>query len=284
MLLTSQPFNRRKFLATAGGALAVAAGLPALAEETKEDPYRGFKMGIQSYSLRHFDFEEAMTLSQKLGLKYWESFSKHIGISAVPKYVAEKKEQLAKHDIQLVAYGVVPFDENENAARTIFEFARSIGIRSLSADPKKSKETFDLLDKLVEEYKVNVAIHNHGPGAKYDKISDVVTWVKDRHPGIGACVDTGHYLRSNESPVEAMQQLKGRVFGVHLKDVKDINGQKVFKIIGEGDLDIPGCLKELKAQKYDYCLALEYEESVENPVPDLEICLQHVKTAMQTLK
>jgi sugar phosphate isomerase/epimerase len=107
-----------------------------------------------------------------------------------------------------------------------------------------------------------------------------VNAVKDHHPRVGACVDTGHFLRSKESPVEAIERLKGRVFGVHLKDVKDA---KIFKIVGEGDLDVVGCLKALKAQDYQYCLALEYEENPENPVADLEICIANVKQALATI-
>ncbi len=275
----SSVYSRREFLTTAATGVA-AATLCSRLPAAEADPYGGFKMGIQSYSLRHFKVKEALEISKKLGLKYWESYRDHIAVSAVPKAVAENKELVAAHGVKLLAFGVVGFDANESNARQLFEFAKAMGIESLSADPNKDKATFDLLDKLTEEYKVNIAIHNHGPGAKYDKISDVVTWVKDRAPRVGACVDTGHYLRSSESPVEALQRLKGRVFGVHLKDVKDTNK---FKIVGEGDLDVLGCLKELKAQNYQHCLALEYEENAENPVPDLEICLQNVRAAVKKL-
>lgn len=271
--------NRRQFIqGSLLGAAALSGGvLPLLAEEKPAtDPYRGFKMGIQSYSLRNFKAPKAVELTKGLGLAYWESFRSHVPISTLPKHIAEQKELLA--GIKLIAYGVVSFDDNEDKAREVFDFSKAMGIESISADPKKNEATFKLLDKLVEEYAINIAIHNHGPKASYDKIDDVVNAVKDHHPRIGACVDTGHYLRSGENPVEAIERLKDRVFGVHLKDVKDA---KVFKILGEGDLDLVGCLKLLYKNKYNYCLALEYEENPANPVPDLEICLQNVRKAMQ---
>jgi inosose dehydratase len=274
--------NRREFLRASAVALA-AAGTGALAvsaADSKADPYRGFKMGIQSYTLRDFKVNAALEASSKLGLKYWESYPGHIPVSSVPKFIAEQKALLAASDVKLVAFGVVGFDDNESKAREVFDFAKVIGIESISADPKNDEGTFKLLDKLVEEYKINIAIHNHGPKSRWNKISDVVNAVKDHHPRIGACVDTGHYLRSSENPVEAIERLKGRVFGVHLKDVKDA---KVFKILGDGDLDILGCLKELQKQKYQYCLALEYEENPQNPIPDLEICLKNVRAAMDKL-
>lgn len=277
----SLTFNRREFFhASAAGVTAAVVGGNVLAAEPK-DPYLGFKMGIQSYSLREFKVEAALEHTRTLGLKYWESFGSHLPITSVPKQIESYKELLAKYGVSVVAFGVLGFDENENAAREKFEFARAMGIRSLSADPKPDKATFDLLDKLVAEYDVAIAIHNHGPGHRYNKISDVENVVKDRHPKIGACVDTGHYLRSDEDPVEAIRRLGKRVFGCHLKDVKtteqDGKRLKQFRIAGEGDLNVVELLKALKGQDYQYCLALEYEENAKNPLPDIEACLKHVR-------
>lgn len=274
--------SRRDFLQTT--ALAAAATLlrPGLA--TAADPYAGFKMGLQSYSLRAFSVEEALQHTKTLGLKYWEAFPKHIPLGSVPQHIAAQKAILASGGVTLLSYGVLGFDGNETTARSYFDFAKEMGLVSISADPAKDKQTFDLLDKLVEEYGVAIAIHNHGPGHRYDKISDVVEMVKDRHPKIGACVDTGHYLRSDEDPVNAIERLGKRVFGVHLKDVKTVdNGGKKgkqFKILGEGDLNVVGCLRALKKLDYQACLAVEYEENEKNPISDLEVCLKNVREAV----
>lgn len=278
-LFANHELNRRQFL-QAGAIAAAAIGTRALPLSAADDPYRGFKVGIQSYSMRGMKFPEALEASKKLGLKYWESYRDHVAINTLPAYIAEKKEALAGAGIKLMAFGVVSFDSSESKAREVFDFAKAIGIESLSASPNKDEATFKLLEKLVAEYDIAIAIHNHGPTDKFNKISDCVTWVKDRHPKIGACVDTGHYLRSMENPVQALEQLKGRVFGVHLKDVKDA---KVFKILGEGDLDVVGCLKELKKQNYQYCVALEYEENPQNVMPDLEICFRNLRSAMEKI-
>jgi len=274
-------FNRREFLKTGMAGIAVAAlGGTAIAADDN-GPYLGFKMGIQSYSLRDFKAEAALEHTKTLGLEFWESFPGHLPMTSVPKQIEAHKELVNKYGVTVVAYGVLGFNENENAAREKFEFAKAMGIKSLSADPKPDKATFDLLDKLVAEYDIAIAIHNHGPGHQYNKISDVENVVKDRHPKIGACVDTGHYLRSDEDPVEAVQRLGKRVFGCHLKDVKTVEQdgkrQKQFKIAGEGDLNVVGLLKALKSLDYQYCLALEYEENSKNPMPDLEACLVHVR-------
>ena len=280
----STTFSRRDFLgAAAVGAAALC--LPGTARAA--DPYGGFKMGLQSYSLREFDAKTALQHTRTLGLKFWEAFPGHLPESVVPKVIAEHKALLAEAGVAVTSYGVLGFDENENKAREHFEFAKLMGLSVLSADPANNKGTFDLLDKLVEEYGVAIAIHNHGPGHRYDKISDVEKMVQDRHPKIGACVDTGHYLRSDENPVDAIQRLGKRVFGVHLKDVKTLvqgdKREKQFRILGEGDLDVLGCLKALKALNYKDCLAIEYEENPKNPMSDLEVCLKHVREQVAKL-
>lgn len=275
--------NRRQFLGSTAALAGTALLAPSLLAADK-DPYAGFKMGIQSYSLRHFKAPEALKHTQTLGLKYWEAYPGHIPQNNVPKQIEEQKKLLADAGVTLMAYGVVGFDENESKARTFFDYAKAMGIKSLSADPKKDKATFDVLDKLVAEYDVAIAIHNHGPGHRYNKIRDVEEMVKDRHPKIGACVDTGHYLRSDEKPHEAIERLGKRVFGVHFKDVKThADGKKQFRILGEGDLDLVACLKNLKKLDYQYCLALEYEENPTNPLSDLEVCFKAVRDAVAKL-
>jgi inosose dehydratase len=273
----TQNFNRRDFLqASIAGAAALAVSRVSAADP--DSNYLGLKMGLQSYSLRAFDAAKALESTKMLGLKYWEAYPNHIPMGSVPKHIQTQKELLARAGVNLISYGVLPFDTNETAARERFDFAKAMGIKSLSADPNPDKATFDLLDKLVAEYDVAIAIHNHGPGHRYNKISDVEKVVKDRHPKIGACVDTGHYLRSDENPVEAVQRLGKRVFGVHLKDVKTLpGGQKQFKIAGEGDLNVTELLKALKALKYEYIVAIEYEENEKNPMADIDACLKHVR-------
>ena len=279
MNFAAQSFgSRREFLQWTAAAAGVAVLSPVVGFAADSDPYGGFKMCIQSYSLRGFDGKTAMQHSQKLGLKYWESFRNHVPMDTAPEKVAAAKAMLKEHGLTLLAFGVEGFNENEGAAR------KAMGVMSISADPKKDKATFDLLDKLVAEYDIAIAIHNHGPKASYDKVTDVQTWVKDRHPKIGACVDTGHYLRSDEDPVEVIEKLGKRVFGVHLKDVKNLpGGGKKFTILGEGDLRLAGCLKALKKLDYKYSLSLEYEESPQNPIADIELCLKAVRDAVKKI-
>jgi sugar phosphate isomerase/epimerase len=298
--------TRRGFLKASAAAAGATLMQPrSQARAAPADPYGGFKVGLQSYSLRAFDFQTALAHTQRLGLKHWEAFSRHIPLNTLPEHIREHKALLDGAGVTLLAYGVVGFDGDETKAREVFDFAKAMGLVSISADPRKDGATFDLLDKLVAEYGIPIAIHNHGPGHRYDKVQDVVEVVKDRHPLIGACVDTGHYIRSDEDPVEVIEKLGPRVFGVHFKDARTVRDAaeierlskvlpqnrvrqlekegKVFTILGEGELNVLGCLKALRALNYQRSVSLEYEESEQNPLSDIEQCLKSVREAVQKL-
>jgi sugar phosphate isomerase/epimerase len=239
-------------------------------------PYGPFKVGLQSYSLRHFKRDEALAKSKDLGVHYWESYSAHTPIDLGK--VVESKEAAAAAGVSIIGFGVSRFTKDAVANRKIFEFGRALGVAYLSADP--DPDSFDSLDKLVEEYGIAIGIHPHGPGHRWDKIDKIWAAVKDHHEKIGLCNDTGHLLRSNEDPVRAVEVFGKRTYGVHLKDVKDA---KVFKILGEGDLNLVALFKALNKIKYDYCLAVEYEENEKDPIADIKACLAAAAKAVKSI-
>ncbi len=275
----SRPLSRREVLA-AGLAASGALAMGRLAEaqpSTEKGPYGPFRMGIQSYSLRHFKVGEALAKTKELGLHYWESYSAHIPADIAK--VGEAKFATSEAGVQVVGYGVVRFSKDHEANSKLFAFAKALGVEYLSADPEP--DSFESLDKLVGEYGIAVGIHNHGPGHKYAKIDDIAAAIKDHDPKIGCCIDTGHFLRSKEDPVRAAEVFAKRIFGVHLKDVKDA---KTFTVLGDGDLRTAALLKVLAAQQYRHCLALEYEENPSDPMADLRVSLAAVRKAVESIQ
>ncbi|HVU87803.1 MAG TPA: sugar phosphate isomerase/epimerase [Pirellulales bacterium] len=270
--LVGRDLSRRRFLgvATAGAGMAFAGrGLEARAA----DDYAGFMMGIQTYSLRGYPTEKALQLAKELGFTTLEFATGHLSTKASPAEIDAVKAQVHRLGLKALAHGVNPFTKDHEANRKIFEFAKRFGVRNLSADPHE--DAFDSLDKLVAEYDIRIAIHNHGPGARYDKVSDVLNAVKGHHPSIGACADLGHYIRSGEDPVRAITLLAGRLYGVHLKDFAEPKKDAAGVILGKGQLDLPATFRALRKAEFpaDACLALEYEEKPENPLDDIRQCL-----------
>jgi inosose dehydratase len=279
-------WTRRRVLAAgcaAVGATALGVGTRAVGQSSddKDNPYAPFKMGLQSYSLRGLtsagqaDLQRALDATKELGLHYWESYPAHVPMTTDPTQMADRKKQLESAGVTLMGYGVVHLGKDEAANRKYFEFAKAMGLKYMSASPDPG--AFDLLDKLVEEYGVAIGIHNHGPGDRFAKIDTIAKAIKDHHPKIGCCIDTGHFLRSREDPVQAVEVFGKRVYGVHLKDVKD---SRDFTVLGRGNLRTVDLLKGLAHNNYDYCLAIEYEESPENPIEDIKACLAEARKAI----
>lgn len=277
-MTNSEHLSRRDFLrhaALGAAGLAAFSGRPGWAQR---NPYAPFRMGLQSYSLRNYKLEQALEHSQKLGIRYWESYAAHVPLTSDPAQVAELLGKLKAANVRMLAHGVSRFTKDDAANRKIFEAAKALGVRVISADP--DPDSFDSLERLVKEFDIKIGIHNHGPGHRYDKLQQVVDAVKGRDKRIGACADLGHFLRSNEESVKVIETLGDRVHGVHLKDVKDA---KTFTILGQGDMNLPGVLRALRKINYREVLALEYEENPQNPIPDIEQCLAAVRTALQAL-
>ncbi len=266
--------TRRQFLHTSA-AVCAAAALPrwARAAEDSRKAYGGFIMGLQSYSLRGMKVEPALEHIKRWNLGSVEMFSAHLDPKGTPEQLSAMREKTESLGIKLLSHGVNRFTKDHEANRKLFEFAKGAGIRNLTADP--TEDAFDSLDKLCTEYNVRIAIHNHGPGARYNKVNDVLTAIKGRNPLIGACADLGHYIRSSEDPVRVINLLEGRLFGVHLKDFAEQQAKTKGVILGRGHLDIVGVFKALKKVNFpdDACLALEYEENPQDPILDIEACL-----------
>lgn len=271
--------RRRDFLASglvAAGALALGSSR-AHARAAHDGEYGPFLVGLQSYTLRHFSMAEALKRTHDLGVHAWESATTHTPMDQAK--AAKLKAEAMASEVKILGFGVSRFTKDHDANRKVFEFGKALGVNYLSADP--TPDAFDSLDKLVAEYDIAIGIHNHGPGHHWAKIDTIATAIKDHHKKVGVCVDTGHFLRSDEDPVRAVEVFGKRVFGVHVKDVKD---SKTFTVLGEGDLRLVPLLKALHKNDYDYCLALEYEEKPEDPMSDLRRCLAALKAATNSLK
>jgi sugar phosphate isomerase/epimerase len=271
--------SRRRFLAlsaagAAGASLFEAAELFAEGVPGPQREYAWFPMGIQSYSLRGFAVETTLDYVQKLGIHHVEFFSGHFAINPEPKHIAAMLRSVRRRDMAISAHGVNRFTSDHEANRRVFEFANLAGIRNLSADP--DPDSFESLEKLVAEYGIRIAIHNHGPGNRYDKVADVKKAIKDRHAWIGACADLGHFIRSGEDPVAVIRELEGRLYGIHLKDFAEKKKDAKGVVIGKGQLDVAETFRALRRVRFpaDGALSLEYEENPENPLADLKECLE----------
>jgi sugar phosphate isomerase/epimerase len=191
------------------------------------------------------------------------------------------KQQVADRDLTISAHGVNRFTGDAAANRKLFEFAKAAGVKTITADP--DPESFASLDELVKEFDIRVAIHNHGPRHRYNKALDVLTAIEKHDERIGACADLGHFIRSGERPTEVIRLLKGRLYGIHLKDFAEMQAKTKGVVLGQGHLDVPAVMEALVAAGFpaDGALSIEYEENPKDPIADLQQCVAVARAALE---
>jgi inosose dehydratase len=287
MIADGFSLDRRRFLG-AGIAALGAASLPSVLR-AEENTFGGFKLGAQSYTFREFDLEPALKRMKDLDLHYVELFQKHAPINSSPVQLSALLKLCKEYGVTPLAWGVQRFTKNADANRKSFEFGKALGIKMFSADP--DPDSFDSLDKLCEEHKIAIGIHPHGPqrgGKEHQWYSAqvILNAVKDHHPLIGSCLDTGHLIRAAQlgdklDPAEQIRLMGPRNFGIHLKDHD--NQRHTDVVFGKAVLDVPSVLKALREIKFNGLISIEYEANPKDPVQDVQACVQVVKESVKKI-
>lgn len=275
--MTRFPIDRRTFLAAGGSAcaLALTGGRQARAAAAGRPP-----IGLQTYSLRAYKVEEALRHAKDLGFTHIEVYSGMFPVTDDATAIAAQKKMAADLGLTITAHGINPFTKDAAANRKIIAYAKALGVPVVGADP--DLDSFASLDDLVKEFDIKIAIHNHGPTHRYNKVVDVLHAIEKHDQRIGACADLGHYIRSGEKPVDVIRALKGRLYGIHLKDFAEMQDKTKGVILGKGHLDVPAVMEALVAVGFpaDGALSIEYEENPKDPIADLQACVAVARKAL----
>jgi len=249
-----------------------------------------FPVAIQCWTFRRFTFFDTLLKVKDLGLKYVQAFPGQPLSADMPKaqfnhdmtdeQMAKVKDKLKEAGIAVVAYGVCDIGKTEASMRKVFDFARKMDIRTIMTEP--ADDDFTLLEKLVKEYDVQIAIHNHPAPAKYHLPETVYNHVNGKDPRIGSCADNGHWMRGLNDPREAFKLLEGRILDVHLKDRSGYGPPPAEDDVpwGQGKANIRDLLAELTLQDYGGFLTIEYEneKEVNDPIPAIKKSIEYVKS------
>lgn len=230
----------------------------------------GFRLGVQAYTFREMSLYETLDLMKYLGIHNVELFggqklSKEnpnvkVGHDMPAQYIDEMLAKLKETGVTAVSYGVTDVGTTEASARKVFDFAKKVGLENVVAEPKVDKALFDILEKLTNEYQINLAMHDHPKPSTYWNPETVLKVSEGRSKRIGSCSDTGHWLRSGLVPVDCIKQLNGRVIEAHLKDIND---KKQDVPWGTGLVNAKGIMEALHAQNPTNrpVFFIEYESS-----------------------
>ncbi|MBL8047312.1 MAG: sugar phosphate isomerase/epimerase [Chthonomonas sp.] len=122
---------------------------------------------------------------------------------------------------------------------------------------------------------VVLALENHGKLAgRGDQVRGLITDVRAKcgHDTLGANPDTGNFILVGQPSEAAIREIAAWANMVHFKDFapapaghtgfayESLAGEKfVGTAVGEGAVDLPACIRELKAAGFDGWMNVEYE-------------------------
>lgn len=275
---------------------AVAALLPALnltffdttvahaAEES--DPWRGLKVGVATYTLRELPIEEAIKGVKRVGLKYVsiKNVKNHIDLSHSTAERKQRAQMFRDAGLVPLSVGNVAMRSGETEIRKAFEYARDIGVPTIVCAP--SHDAIPILDRMVKEFDIKLAIHNHGPEDRgfFPSPYDVMRAVEKFDKRIGLCIDVGHTARAGVDPAEAIIRFSDRLYDLHMKDISAMGDKNTPIEGGRGILDSKAILAALLKIKYQGLVGFEYEKDGKDPVPGLAESVGFVKGLLVGMK
>jgi sugar phosphate isomerase/epimerase len=279
--------NRRQFLQAASlGAAASLAGGPgmglatasAMANSTEKPT---FELGMASYTLRKFDLDTALKMTNRLALKHISLKDFHLALDSSPEQIAAAAAKVKAAGIDLYAGGVI-YMKTEQQVRQGFAYAKAAGMKIIVGVP--NHDLLGLVEEMVKQYDIKVAIHNHGPGDRVYPVSETAyELIKNLDKRIGLCLDIGHTMRSGIDPSEPAQKYVDRLLDVHIKDVSAATGRGSTVEIGRGVINIPKFLRTLVRIDYAGIVSFEHEKDENDPLPGVAESVGYVRGVLATI-
>ena len=251
----------------------------------------GWRVGPAAWCFRQFSFFEAIDKTAALGLTNIEACQgQQVRADAGEKLDADLPDEiigqihakLEQAKVKLTSIYIHQIPGDEAACRRTFDFARKLGAEFIVSEPEP--EALDLIERHCNEYGINLAIHNHPEGSsRYWNPEEVLRVCEGRGPRIGACADTGHWLRSGLNPIEGIRMLGERIVSLHLKDLDKAAPGASDVPWGKGCGEIAAVLGTLLELRLEPALiAIEYEADPEdNMAQILESAQWYEKTVSE---
>ena len=286
--------TRRNFLGAAGMAGLAAAVPPSAAGKIEPTPW-GIKLGIATYTFRNFDRAQAIEFIKQVQTP-WVSVKQegvkgkyHWDMKMPAEEQAKARQDFASAGLRVMSAGNTDMKAlTADGLRPIFEWAKTAGIPMLVAAPVH--ENIGVIEQLIKQYDIKVAIHNHGTEDKnFPTPESVLEVVKGRDPRFGLCMDVGHSARTGIDVVKAIADAGPRLLDMHIKDLaffKDTPEKKARDSqvdVGDGIMPIPQIFKQLKKMNYQGCVNLEYEINANNPINGVQRSFSYMRGVLAGL-
>ena len=270
-------FNRRKFLVTSASVAAMAGIRPVEARNASGE----LKLGVASYSLRQFPRDKAVEMLKALGVSYVSIKSFHLPYEASAQETSAGSQAFRDAGLTVLSGGNISLQKPEEL-RPMFEYARAAGMPMMVCAP--TPRTLDAVEKLVQEFNIRIAIHNHGPEDKeFPSPESALVALEGRDGRMGLCIDVGHTTRTGADVVEWIRRAGPRLFDVHIKDLADLMISDSQVAVGQGAMPVVGIFKQLLAMNFQGGVMLEYEIHENDPLPGMNESISYMRGVLDGL-
>jgi len=285
--------TRRNFLGAVGAAGAAALAPPSASAAIEPSPW-GIKLGLATYTFRSFDRAKTIEFIKEVKTP-WVSIKAGVPGKAAPSAMhlpldgtAEELKAIRKEwdaaGLTITSSGNVDMTKanTPEAMKKIFEWAKNFGLPMMVCAP--THENMPLVESMVKEYNIRIAIHNHGPEDKNfptpESVLDVVRKLDKR---CGLCMDVGHSERTGIDVVKTIADASDRLFDMHVKDLTDFTSRDSQVDVGDGKIPFPAIFKQLHKMGYQGCVNLEYEINDKNPMPGVQRSFSYMRGVLAAL-
>ena len=280
-------FNRREALKVAalsalslplmGAASTTGAGTGSSAKKTGGAV---LKLGVASYSLARLPVDDVIAALKRLEITAVSLYKTHAPwADGTPEECKAVVQKFSDSGIAVTSTGMIELPNDEAVVRKSLDNVRAAGLKTFCGWVKDTG-SLPLVEKLLKEYDLKVAIHNHGPTETLATGMDVWKAVQPFDKRLGLCLDVGHGFRAGENPAETIHQCHDRIYEVHLRDTAATGGGMKDPgpvVIGHGLLNFPSLISALVAVKYRFQAEFEYEKREDDRLPGLAESVGYVR-------
>ena len=277
-------------------------------------PHEGgvpFRLGVAGHTFHSVGVDRGLEIMKAIDCHVLCHKPEFLPYSASSAEIAEYKAKLAAAGVETVATGPL-YSDNEKEIREQFEFAKRFGLKVVvgvpfDVNPKikgvtdeeaklsilppeewciESDRVLDIVDRLVKEYDICYAIHNHGPdnAALFATAEAALDRIGNRDKRIGVCLDVGHELRAGINPVEFIRRHGDRIYDVHLKNVKVHTLYNIAMQGPRGELDVPAVLQALADAGYAGACHVEYEKNYDDNLVGMAESIGYYRGCMDSVR
>ena len=255
--------NRRNFLG-----LTAAAGVSFAATAPKTN---GVVLGVQGYSFRDRNLDQALAAARDLDLRCYEAFEGHLEPRNLPRQEIRAWREKAgdeqyrvirrKFDaagIELWSCGYNFRDDMTDAEIAHgFAMARALGVKRINASANIS--VVERVDRFARKAGIYVGLHNHSniKPNEFATPENFAEAMRGRSKYIAIHLDVGHFTATGGDVLDFLAKNHKKILTIHLKDRKKNQGPNMP--FGEGDTPIRELLQMLKRERWHIPALIEYE-------------------------